>query len=125
MKIALAALIAAFGLAVLAPERTQPEHQWPPLPTMVQGLAGPITVKVTVGLKDEGGAELWGSWEQNTRTIEIDSEASPEFRWHTLGHELCHATLGDSGLVNQVEEGLAEALCDAAGSARIAEMRGQ
>lgn len=97
---------------------------WPPLPAVVQGLAGPITVKITVGLEDEEGAELWGSWEQNTRLIEIDSEASPEFRWHTLGHELCHATLGDSGHEYLLEEKQIEALCDALATSRMAEMRG-
>jgi Zn-dependent peptidase ImmA (M78 family) len=96
---------------------------WPALPTQVQGLAGPITVKITVGLKDEEGAELWGSWEQNKRLIEIDSEATPEFRWHTLGHELCHAVLGDAGYVNTIEASQQEALCDAFGSARVQEMR--
>lgn len=102
----------------------QQGSDWPPLPATVQGLAGPITVRVTVGLKDEEGAELWGSWEQHTRTIEIDSEATPEFRWHTLGHELCHATLGDSGHESLIEDKQVEALCDAFGSTRVQEMRG-
>lgn len=96
---------------------------WAPLPTTVQGLAGPITVKLVADPKDEEGNELWGSWEQHIRTIEIDAAAPPEFQWHTLGHELCHATLGDSGAINLLDADEQEALCDAFGSARVQEMR--
>lgn len=98
--------------------------RWPPIPAVVQGMGGPITVRVIPNPKDEDGNELWGSWEQSTRVIEIDAAAPIEFRWHTLGHELCHAALGDSGLVNVIEEKLVEALCDAFGTARVQEMRG-
>lgn len=114
-----ALILAAVLLAAPAP--IAPD--WPPIPATVQGLGGPITVKLIPNPKDEDGAELWGSWEQSTRVIEIDAGAPIEFQHHTLGHELCHATLGDSGLVNLLEEKLIEALCDALGSARVQEMR--
>lgn len=125
MRIGFAA--ALLCVLILAADLTpSPAPQpWPPIPAVVQGMGGPITVKITPNLKDEDGAELWGSWEQHIRTIQIDSAAPPEYRWHTLGHELCHAALGDSGLVNEIEEKQAEALCDALGSARVQEMRGQ
>lgn len=87
-------------------------------------MAGPITVKLVVNPKDEEGNELWGSWEQSTRVIEIDAAAPIAFQWHTLGHELCHAALGDSGAVNLLDADEQEVVCDAMGSARIQEMRG-
>lgn len=116
-------LASLLGLAVLHAGGTS--RPWPPIPTTVQGLAGPITVKLVPNPKDEEGNELWGSWEQHIRTIEIDEAAPVEFQWHTLGHELCHAVLGDAGYVNTIEADDQEALCDAFGSARVQEMRGR
>lgn len=98
--------------------------KYPALPRTVQGMGGPITVNLVRGPVDEDGEELWGSFEAETRTIEIEAEASREFQWHILGHELCHATLFDSGLINTLSDAGQEALCDAFGSARIQEMRG-
>lgn len=121
MRFVLAALLLCAGIALSAPRSTP----WPPIPAVVQGLGGPITVRVIPAPKDEEGAELWGSWEISTRVIEIDANAPLEFQHHTLYHELCHATLGDSGLVNVIEEKQIEAICDAFGSARIREMRGE
>lgn len=99
--------------------------KYPALPHTVQGMAGPITIKIVRAPVDENGEELWGSFEAATRTIEIELEASREFQWHILGHELCHATLFDSGLLNTLSDAGQEALCDAFGSARIQEMRGR
>lgn len=99
-------------------------EKFPALPSVVQGMAGPIRVKIVLNPKDEEGDELWGSFEAATRTIEIEAKATREFQWHILGHELCHAALFDSGLLNTISDAGQEALCDALGSARIQEMRG-
>lgn len=99
--------------------------KYPAIPHTVQGMGGPITVKLVRGPVDEDGEELWGSFEAEIRTIEIEVEAAREFQWHILGHELCHATLFDSGLINTLSDAGQEALCDAFGSARIQEMRGR
>lgn len=98
--------------------------KFPVIPTSVQGLGGPITVKLVRAPLDEEGEELWGSFTVSTRVIEIESNASSEFRWHILGHELCHAALLDSGLGNTISDAGQEALCDTFGTARVQEMRG-
>lgn len=122
--------LAFFGyLSVLqpTPAHSLPENaQFPALPTEVQGLGGPILVNIVLNPVDEDGAGLWGSFTARTRTIEIESEdSSPAFRWHILGHELCHAALFDSGLLNTISDEGQEAICDAMGSARVQEMRGK
>lgn len=98
--------------------------KWPPIPKSVMGAGGPITVKLVDSCKGEKGDDAWGTWVPETRTIEIDRKASPEHQWRVLGHEIAHAVLADTGLVNLLTDESQEALCDAFGTARVMEMRG-
>lgn len=119
--------VAALAVPFPFPDLAQSSmfEAFPPIPHTVQGMGGPIAVKMILHPTDEEGEELWGSFEAHSRTIEIELEASREFQWHILGHELCHAALFDSGLLNTISDAGQEALCDALGSARIQEMRGR
>lgn len=99
--------------------------RWPPLPAVVYGAGGPITVALVDSCKSEKGEDAWGTWTPETRAIEIDRKASREHQWRTLGHEVAHAVLADTGLVNLLTDESQEALCDAFGTARVAEMRGR
>lgn len=101
------------------------KRAWPPIPKTVYGAGGPIRVKIGSPVKGEKGDDAWGTWEPSTRTIELEKKATIEHQWRVLGHELMHAMLADSGLVNLLTDEMQEAICDAAGTARIAEMRGR
>lgn len=98
--------------------------KWPALPKIVYGIGGPITVTIVDACRGEKGEDAWGTWTPETRAIEIDRKALIEHRWRVLGHEMAHAVLADTGLVNLLGDESQEALCDAWGSARVAEMRG-
>lgn len=98
---------------------------WPKLPKTVYGTGGEITVREMPVVKTEKGEDAWGTWEPATRTIEIDEKATPRFKWCTLFHEMMHATLSDSGLVNLLTDDAGEALCEAVGTARLMEMAGR
>jgi Zn-dependent peptidase ImmA (M78 family) len=99
------------------------QPSFPPLPTVVAGLAGPIRVlrsdKVRVG-----GAAAWGYWEKGKRLIVIDRRAPMRQQWVAFFHELQHAALDDTGIDNIVSKKVAEAICDAVSSARMRERFG-
>jgi hypothetical protein len=66
---------------------------WPPLPTTIQGLAGPVAVRRPVRIK--GGCE--GLWLPHSREILVRSTLPREYAWMTLLHEVCHAVEHDAG----------------------------
>lgn len=88
------------------------------------GAGGPIKVKLVDSCKGERGEEAWGTWADDTRTIEICRRATLEHQWRVFGHEMAHAALADSGLVHLLNDESQEALADAFATSRVAEMRG-
>lgn len=97
---------------------------FPPLPSLIRGSAGPVKVRLRRNLKLEGQG-CWGLWDGAKRTITIDKTASREHQWRVLFHELVHAALHDAGIENMMDEQGVEAICDALATARIQEFRGQ
>lgn len=98
---------------------------WPPIPTLVRGAGGPITVRRVKCPRGSDGEEAWGTWDEGRRAIRLDRNASPDHQWRTLFHELCHAAFDDAGLEAVLEDSAQEALCRAIATARIQELRGQ
>lgn len=97
---------------------------FPPLPSLIRGTAGPIKVRLRRNLKLDGQG-CWGLWDGAKRIIAIDKTAPIEHQWRVLFHELVHAALHDAGLENVMEEQAIEAICDAMSASRIQEFRGQ
>lgn len=97
---------------------------WPPLPRIVGGSRGPITVRIVRRVTGEKGEACWGTWEQGRRTVRIERGARREHQWAVLFHELVHAAVDDAGLCHLLSEDAQETLCDAVATARMAELRG-
>lgn len=78
--------------------------RWPPLPKVVDGLAGPIRVRVrrAESFKAPDGDSCWGLYRPEVREIHLASKLPAALRWHTLIHEWAHAWLIDSGVVNML-----------------------
>lgn len=98
---------------------------WPPIPTLLRGAGGPITVRKRKKPRHKDGDEVWGLWDGAARRITIDSTAKIEHQWLVLFHELTHAALHDAGVENLMDDAGVEAICDAMATARIQEMRGE
>lgn len=96
--------------------------RWPKLPLVVYGTGGMIAVLEVEQARDDEGKKADGTWEPETRTIEITERLKQRHKWSVYFHELMHATLSDSGLVNLLTTESQEALCDAVGTARVIEM---
>jgi hypothetical protein len=96
----------------------------PPLPALVMGMGGPITVELCDKLVDEDGAHCLGLWIFRERRIKLERHKDRAQVWATFYHELVHAALDDSGLSNLLTEPQQEALCDALANARMRERFG-
>lgn len=96
----------------------------PPLPTRVEGAAGPIKVVRVKGPIVHDDADCWALWDSATRTIRIDRKANPRHRWELYFHELTHAALFDSGVKHKLNDGTHEAVCDAVATAMMRERFG-
>lgn len=97
--------------------------KYPPLPTHVEAPGGRVTVAPRQRPKADGD-EVWGSWDEGQRRIEIDSSAPNRHQWKTLFHELAHVALTDSGTDELLPEATVEAICDAFATARMRERFG-
>ena len=98
--------------------------RWPPLPKVVDGLAGPIRIKVrrTESFKAPDGDSCWGLYRPEVREIHLASKLPPALRWHTLIHEWAHAWLLDSGVVHMLNgnpEQAQEVVCDSLATAFV------
>lgn len=85
---------------------------WPPLPRVVQGLAGPITIDRPL-VCDPSQPTNVGLWLWEERRILIRSTLKRKAAWHILLHELTHAALEDAGvtgLTYHKEESVCEAV---------------
>lgn len=98
--------------------------RWPALPKTVYGAGGSIAVREVAQPKSDEGEDAFGTWEPETRTIEIEAGSNPRHKWHVYYHEWMHAVLADSGLVNLLADDAQETLCDAVATARVVEMCG-
>lgn len=106
------------------PPLTQtPPVAYPKLPETVFASGGDVIIVLKPRIK-HGTEELWGSWEESTRVVEIDSTASPRHQWRTFYHELTHVALTDSGADELLTDGTTEMICDAISTARMRERFG-
>lgn len=95
--------------------------RYPALPLIVEGPAGPCTVRLTKESIKYEGTECGGLWDPEERTIDIDARASRRAQWSYLYHEWGHVVLTDSGLSNALPDDAQEAICDAISAARMRE----
>lgn len=80
------------------------------VPTGLYGIVG----RVQVIERDIDG--LMGRFLGRDRLVEVHPNQSPEQKMQSLGHELMHVILWDSGLHYLIPSKVEEALCDAFGS---------
>jgi len=99
---------------------------YPKLPTRVMGAGGPITIKLRKSRvpTEDPNKEVWGTWDESQREIELDARGALSHQWRVYFHELTHAVLADSGLENLFTDQIVEALCDANATARMREKFG-
>lgn len=97
---------------------------WPSLPKKVRGSGGLITVVEVDQPKGDDGSHSDGTWEPEGRLISMKQNLEQRYKWIIFEHELAHAMLCDSGLVNLLTDAMQEALADAIGTARVVEMEG-
>jgi len=91
----------------------------PPIPKKVWSVIGPIKVLKTNDLKSEAGHDLYGIWNNDKRTIEIDKGQPREDDWRALLHEWIHSVLADATV--DIEGKLEEDVCNAIAGALIAQ----
>ncbi len=102
-------------------------RRWPPIPRKLDGLAGPITVKVrrVESFAASDGDHCWGLYKPERREIHLATKLPPAIRWHTLAHEWAHVWLLDSGVVNVIRgdgadrDQAIELICDSLASAFV------
>ena len=92
--------------------------RWPTIPARVEGMGGPITVRLVKRVRVRGQA-CWGSWDDSTRTICLESGAPRRHQWTTFFHELTHSGLDDAGLTDLLSDHGNEAICRAMASLHI------
>lgn len=95
---------------------------FPALPTTVRTALGEVPIEMVPDLKDEAGDECLGIWNYGERKIKLRPGQPLVTLWQTLIHEKVHMWLSDSGVSGFLSEKQEEAICDALGSAIVAEM---
>ena len=98
---------------------------YPPIPTLIRGAGGAITVRRVKRPRGSNGEDCWATWDDARRAIRLDRDAPLEHQWRVLFHELTHSALHDAGIENLLDDAGVEAICDAMASSRMAEFRGQ
>lgn len=91
----------------------------PNTPDSMPSLLGPIPVSRVEGLRDERGTEALGIWRNSDRSIRIETNQDKTQALQTFWHEWAHVVLHDTGI--DLENELAERICDAFGLARARE----
>ena len=89
------------------------------LPSKVEGVAGPITVRVVANLKAKDGTRCMGHWDDATRVVQVDAALKGEVLEGTFYHELLHSALDDTGLYRLLSERVSEAACDGVATAML------
>lgn len=98
--------------------------KYPKLPTVVEGPGGPIVVTLAPAPLKINDTEVWGCWDEATRTISVSDSTPPRMRWKVYLHELTHVAITDSGLDEMISNELHEAICEAVAVARMRERFG-
>jgi Zn-dependent peptidase ImmA (M78 family) len=101
--------------------------RWPAIPRVLDGLAGPIRVKVrrVESFRADDGDSCWGLYKPSKREIHLAMKLPIALRWHTLAHEWAHAWLLDSGVQNILRgegkdhEQQVEQVCDSLATALV------
>lgn len=98
---------------------------WPPLPTVVMGILGPITVRVVDQPKGDDGDDDYceGTWRGKCRIIEVKKSGHPLNEWLTYYHELMHSWIEDQGV--KMPQAKEEEVCEAFARGRVLEMQRQ
>jgi hypothetical protein len=87
------------------------------LPKTIPSILGPVVIKQgaeTDKLLTRAGH--CGSFAMDQREIRVHRKMPDCVQVTTLGHEIMHTVMEDSGLNNLVEDKLQEAICDAFGA---------
>jgi hypothetical protein len=87
------------------------------LPSAVPSLIGPVEViqsTETNRLLDRAGE--CGNFRMDAREIRVHGKMPAAMQWQTLGHEMMHVILEDSGMKYVLEENHQEAVADAFGT---------
>lgn len=125
LLIVLGVLIVACGAAPVSSAPT-PESL-PPIPATIGSQLGPVSIVLQDSLMNEDGRVLLGGFMPANRTIYLSSKIKDRLvLWQIIYHEDCHVVLWDTGLRNFFNgpggEKMADALCDAFATARVAEL---
>jgi hypothetical protein len=91
------------------------------LPKEVFSHLGPIPVAVVPRVKDKGNP--WGMFWYGERRIDLLSKQTDASLLATLGHEMAHVALYDSGVEEGLAEDALEAICNAFGTYIAAAVR--
>lgn len=83
------------------------------LPAFVYSILGPVPVRLLKGLVKEH--EMFGVWRGVEREIAIDKDIVLAKKLATLGHEMHHVAMTDSGVDEMFTERQAEAAANAFG----------
>lgn len=83
------------------------------LPRVVPSSLGPVPIVETD--KPSEKVEACGSFDSRTRVIRMDPSCTDVLQLVTLGHEMAHMALYDSGAANFLTSKITEAVCDAFG----------
>lgn len=119
-----------FLLAACVPQTApKPTADYAALPDSLVLPAGAVRVELVDSLAIQGrpGVVVLGRFNALERTIYISRVVtSPQQRWKTAFHEICHAVLLDNGMQNVLYQVLdpsfVEMLCDAFATQRMAEL---
>ena len=111
-------------------------EKYPALPKTIRLPGGRVKIvqMENITIVDDCGADAAcnGLWNQDERTIYIDSTISAEQKWRFFYHELTHAALTEGGMDDmlhsliapQLFEAVVEGVCNAVASQRMQEKYG-
>ena len=105
------------------PTRKAPKPQLvrlPPIPSHLFSPMGDVPILVIDAKEMEKG--IAGTWVPRQRAIALASDQSGVSAWQVLRHEWVHMILDDSGVAATLTAKQQESICDAIGSALVAEM---
>ena len=94
----------------------------PPIPTSITSQLGPVPVEMVdvIRVSDADSTTLVGAFDSWNRKIYIRKDLTFVQQWQIFFHESAHVWLHDSGLSEIMPSKVANAICDAFGSAQVA-----
>lgn len=106
------------------PRKPMRDVKLDPIPRLIPSQLGPVPVFLKKKIKrGKDGRFVFGKYNTATREIHISRQLSHLMQWQTLFHEWAHMVMCDAGLHNLLTSDQQEVICDAFGTARIAELR--